>query len=567
MYSNYFGLDEPPFSIAPNPRYLYLSKQHREALAHRLYGISSNGGFVLLTGEVGTGKTTVCRGLLEQLPDTTDVALILNPQYTAQELLAAMCDELHITHPEVGPGTKSYVDAINQHLLQSHAQGRNTVLIIDEAQNLGIDVLEQIRLLTNLETDNSKLLQIILVGQPELLEKLSQPEMRQVMQRITARFHLGALSRHELESYVAHRLSVAGVQGRLFPVATLNRLYSMTKGVPRLINIVCDRALLGAFVERHTRVEVPVLNKAAVEVFGDKQGFSGWGLERLNWRSASALVLVILLLMAVFVKPVNALVWHWFDSVAQLQLLTQESQAGSIFNQEYGGAVSNKGGETKRTAINRLQTAAYTRNPVSLGDFSWADNKELQLNQVIAYRTLFDSWGVDYRPKENPIVCKYAQRLGYACLFGRGDIESLMRLNRPAVLKLFNARGDTFYAALVAVNGDKAELLIDGQKSEATLTELSQWWFKTYTLFWRPPPYYDGIMNPGAQNQNVAWLEQKLAAIQGRQPRPENNTTYNPALVMQVKQFQQSRGYLPMEKLAQKQPFILMPPPDRELPC
>jgi general secretion pathway protein A len=219
MYSQYFGFSELPFTIAPNPRYLYLSEQHREALASLLYGINSNGGFVLLTGDVGTGKTTVCRCLLEQLPEHAEVAFILNPKYSITELLEAICDELKISYQHSGHRIKGYIDALNAHLLESHARGINTVLIIDEAQNLSFDVLEQIRLLTNLETSSQKLLQIILIGQPELLATLARPELRQLNQRITARYHLKALSREELSAYVAHRLAVGGRAAPLFTPA------------------------------------------------------------------------------------------------------------------------------------------------------------------------------------------------------------------------------------------------------------------------------------------------------------------------------------------------------------
>ena len=268
MYKNHFGLTEAPFSIAPDPRYLYMSEFHREALAHLLYGIESDGGFVLLTGEVGTGKTTVCRCLLEQLPDTIDAALILNPKLTSQELLATLCDELGIGYPEGALGIKKLVDVINAHLLDSYAKGRKTILIIDEAQNLSSDVLEQIRLLTNLETNERKLLQIIMLGQPELREKLEHPELKQLAQRITARYHLGPLSRNDIPAYIAHRLQVAGAQSTMFSASTIKALYGFSGGIPRLINIVCDRALLGAFVSGQDCVDSAVLIRAAREVFG-----------------------------------------------------------------------------------------------------------------------------------------------------------------------------------------------------------------------------------------------------------------------------------------------------------
>jgi len=245
MYKEYFGLEEMPFSIAPDPRYLYMSDQHREALAHLLYGFNSDGGFVLLTGNVGTGKTTICRCLLEQIPEKTAIAFIINPKLTVDELLAVICDEFGIKYPAGNKSIKLFIDNINTYLLEAHAIGHRAVLIIDEAQNLSADVLEQLRLLTNLETNQVKLLQIILMGQPELRDKLSRPDLLQLSQRIIARYHLGALSKKEVAAYVSHRLTVAGVKDRIFSDAAIAELYKLSGGVPRLINVLCDRALLG----------------------------------------------------------------------------------------------------------------------------------------------------------------------------------------------------------------------------------------------------------------------------------------------------------------------------------
>jgi general secretion pathway protein A len=270
MYKEHFGLKETPFSIAPDPRYLYMSDGHQEALAHLLYGIKGDGGFILLTGEVGTGKTTVCRCLLQDMPDTADIAFILNSKLSAEELLATICDELGIRYPKGAAGEKVFIDRINKHLLDSHARGRSTILIIEEAQNLSSDVLEHVRLLTNLETNERKLLQIIMIGQPELQEKLARPELRQLAQRITARYHLVPLTRAEVSAYVSHRLAVAGARGTLFPTPAIDTLFRLSGGIPRLINILCDRALLGAYVQGQDRIDGPTLGKAAREVFGSR---------------------------------------------------------------------------------------------------------------------------------------------------------------------------------------------------------------------------------------------------------------------------------------------------------
>lgn len=268
MYLSHFGLDREPFSLTPDPRFLFLSERHREALAHLIYGLQTHGGFVQLTGEVGAGKTTLCRSVLEQVPAGVDVALVLNPRLSAQELVASVCDELGAAYP---PGTQSLkvlVDALNRHLLATHAAGRWTVLIVDEAQQLTAEVLEQIRLLTNLETPTAKLLQIVLIGQPELQELMARPDLRQLAQRVTARYHLGPLSREETAAYVVHRLEVAGQVAPLFTPRALRRVHELSGGVPRVVNVLCDRALLGAYAKGVLRVDAKLVSRAAAEVRG-----------------------------------------------------------------------------------------------------------------------------------------------------------------------------------------------------------------------------------------------------------------------------------------------------------
>src|SRR5581483_2423773 len=253
-YLAYFGLTEPPFSITPDPRYLYLSEQHREALAHLLYGAREGGSFVQLTGEVGTGKTTLCRWLLEQAPAAVDVALVLNPRVTATELLATVCEELGLACP-AGASAKTLVDTLSRALLDAHARGRRTLLIVDEAQALDVAVLEQIRLLTNLETTTEKLLQVVLFGQPELVRLLERHDLRQLAQRVTARYHLAALAPAETDAYIRHRLALAGQGRRLFTRAAVRRIHRWSRGIPRPINVICDRALLGAYAHDRPRVD------------------------------------------------------------------------------------------------------------------------------------------------------------------------------------------------------------------------------------------------------------------------------------------------------------------------
>ena len=273
MYHTHFGLKEVPFSIKVNPSFLFMTQQHKDALATLLYGASAEGGFALLTGEIGTGKTTLVRALLQQIPDDIDVALVLNPTLNPAELLATICDELKVSYSTEEQNLKSLTDKLQGYLLERHAQGRGVVVLIDEAQHLQVDALEQIRLLTNLETDTRKLLQIILVGQPELDEKLRGAELKQLAQRITARFHLGTLSLEETQAYIRHRLQVAGLppQQELFSPLLIERIHRETEGVPRLVNILCDRILLGAYARKRSDLDNELVDLACEEVFGQLQ--------------------------------------------------------------------------------------------------------------------------------------------------------------------------------------------------------------------------------------------------------------------------------------------------------
>ena len=269
MYTEFFGLNEKPFSITPDPRYLFMSERHGEALAHLVYGVSESGGFMQLTGEVGTGKTMLVRTLLlNRMPAHANVAVILNPQLSALEFLVTICEELHVSVPQDKGSIKALIDALNKHLLDTHADGRRTILVVDEAQNLAPDVLEQVRLLTNLETAKQKLLQIILIGQPELRDLLARNNLRQLAQRITGRYHLEPLSREETAQYVEHRLKVAGVLGEIFSANSKREVFRLSDGVPRLINVLCDRALLGAYSAGNRRVNRRLIRRAAAEVTG-----------------------------------------------------------------------------------------------------------------------------------------------------------------------------------------------------------------------------------------------------------------------------------------------------------
>jgi general secretion pathway protein A len=415
MYNEYFGLKDTPFSIAPDPRFLYMSDQHREALAHLLYGLNSEGGFVLLTGEVGTGKTTVCRCLLDQIPDNSTIAFIFNPKMTVEELLATICDEFRIEYPDGAASIKVFVDLINNYLLTSHAEGRKAVLIIDEAQNLSSDVLEQLRLLTNLETNKCKLLQIVLLGQPELKEKLEKPELRQLSQRIIARYHLDSLPKKDVKGYVAHRLSVAGLHKQLFPDSTITKLYQLSGGIPRIINVLCDRALLGTFTQGKNHVSRSTLSKAAQEVFGENSNNRGY-------RKAAAWAIFIT--VSIVAGAVLSAAFYNNGPIKVVGLapakIIEHAPANEIINE---------------TAV------LIAPEPSEPDKLMWPEAQPIEKSLTLAYESLFDQWGISYDPDETFHVCRQAEANNLRCLEELGSINVLRHLNRPVILKLVNENG------------------------------------------------------------------------------------------------------------------------------
>jgi general secretion pathway protein A len=494
MYKEYYGLKEPPFSIAPDPHYLYMSDNHREALAHLLYGINSDNGFVLLTGDVGTGKTTVCRCLLAQLPENSNIAFILNPKVTVNELLATICDELGIGYPQGNISNKVFIDSINDYLINANKKGRRTVLIVEEAQNLSPEVLEQIRLLTNLETNERKLLQIIMVGQPELNKLLSRPELRQLKQRITARYHLGPLAKHEMAPYVLHRLSVAGVNRNLFPSRTIERLFQLSGGIPRIINLLCDRTLLGTYVQGKSMVDLPTLNKAAREVFGEV-GERKQMKKTLSWAIISLLLIV----------------------------------CGTALGTTY--LHRSKLIEGNKTELQRLNV------------LPWPDGLPFDRDQTMAFQALFKKWEVPYKSKED--VCQQAQAHGLSCMKGLGSLGSIIILNSPAVLKLFDDQGKEFYVTLTGIKGQTATIEVGDESRRVALEEVEKRWLGDYTLLWRLPPNYRGDIHPGMSGTDVHWLDAQLARIQGRKARTGEFLTYDQQLVTEMKKFQLIEGLVP----------------------
>ena len=560
MYNAYFGFKESPFSIAPDPRYLYMTEQHREALAHLVYGLNSEGGCILLTGEVGTGKTTVCRCLLEQIPERSNIALVFNPKVTATELLETICDELHIEYPNGDNSVKTYIDRINTFLLQANAAGQKTVLIIDEAQNMQSEVLEQLRLLTNLETNQRKLLQIIILGQPELLEILSQESMRQLAQRITARFHLNPLSRNELKAYISHRLAVAGSNVQLFDEKTVKRLFQLSNGIPRLINIICDRALLGAYVESKASVDLQTLNNAATEVFGKitprKSRKRRWPVFSAMAASAAAIAVAGYFILQTEADPLVPIAQHADAStqqampVASIEPEKPVPAVASVAAQTVDAAVINEDAHSvddTETAQEPDPAAEIKLGNESSGlpDFRQLVFSETATSKAQAYADLFDVWSKEYDAAKNGNACAYARDHGLSCLHRQGNLRSLAILNRPAVLKFYDEKNEAAYAILTYLGDNEATL----RKGDTTMTvsadTLNRYWLGEYTLLWQKPPYYRSAVQPGSHGPIVQWLDQQLVRIYGHNQTPTIHDTYNDELKSQIVKFQQSKGLTP----------------------
>jgi general secretion pathway protein A len=510
MYQAYFGLSEAPFSIAPDPRYLYMSQRHQEALAHLLYGVNAGGGFVLLTGEVGAGKTTVCRCLLEQIPESCDVAYIFNPKLTVPELLSTICVEFGIAYPPGNTSIKVFVDCINAYLLEANARGRHTVLIIDEAQNLSADVLEEMRLLTNLETNQRKLLQIILLGQPELATMLERPELRQLAQRVVARYHLGPLTRQEVAAYVRHRLELSGARRPLFPAGVMGRVYNLSGGIPRVVNLVCDRALLGAYVQGKERVDRATLAQAAREVFHQPTA-----PRKLTRALVAALVLAI--------------------GGAAAVTAYQKDQRGT----EAAKAASAPAPTPARAAQDVAASAAAL--PETL---EWPLDEPAARSKAIAYAALFRAWGLDYQG-DGADACKVAEGLGLRCRVARGGLDELRQFNRPAVLQMRDAagQGPSFSATLTGLDDKSATFAIGAKSTTVALGALAAQWSGHYTLLWRTLPVTPRAIRPGDRGPAVEWLSAQLAQVQGRTAEPD--PVFDVALARQLKQFQLAQGLVP----------------------
>jgi general secretion pathway protein A len=504
MYTSFFGLNEKPFAITPDPRYLYLSERHTEALAHLAYGISEAGGFIQLTGEVGTGKTTVLRSLLQQLPPHCDVALILNPRVTPAEFLLGICDELHVRVPEGAAGSvKSLVDLLTHFLLDAHGRSRRIVLMVDEAQNLDADVLEQVRLLTNLETATQKLLQIILIGQPELREVLARPDLRQLAQRITGRYHLEALKKEETIAYVRHRARVAGANRDLFTPGAQRELHRLSGGVPRIINVIADRALLGAYTREQPIVNGALVRRAASEVYG-RPVLAPW----VRWLALGGAVAGVALL--------GIVLWRAWPALDRAE----------------APAVAAKAAEQPAAA-----TAPARPPHEALGAVLARDAASTTADA--AFGSLFSLWGAAFLPGSG-LACDQALAHGLACVWQRGSLAQLKLINRPAILSLVDAAGTAHQVVLAELGDADARLLVGGGEARVPVAELADYWFGEFLVLWRPQSAGLRPLRAGMRGDDVRWLREGLQQLSGL-PATADGDYFDAELQQLVESFQRSR--------------------------
>jgi general secretion pathway protein A len=499
MYEHHFGLDARPFSIAPDPRYLFPSARHREALAHLLYGVHDRGGLVVLTGEVGTGKTLITRTLVEQLPADVDLALVLNPKVTVLEFLLVIYSELKIELPPRSYSTQALIHGLNAYLLEAYGRGRHTVILVDEAQLLSAPVLEQVRLLTNLETTREKLLQIILVGQPELRQMLGRSDLRQVSQRVTARYHLRPLGFAATRQYVAHRCRVAGARQALFSLPAQWLIHRGSRGIPRLINVFCDRALLGSYAHKRARVGVVQAARAIREVNG---------LEPRGRRWAAATV-GALLAAALGVSFLSGVHEPWLAA-------TPPAKAHPV----------------------AVETAREVPPPEPVLT-EWLQQSEAAL--APALRELFGLWQT-VTPQDGPeSACERALDVGLRCFYRQAGWADLRRKNLPAILELSGGAGVAYRVLLRRIDGEIALLSVGGRQHAFPLSEVDPLWDGSYLVLWRPPAIGREVLLPGNRGVAIDWLAHRLARIDGGDGPATGGQVYDRLLQERVRAFQRAQ--------------------------
>ncbi len=550
MYLRYYGFKDYPFSVTPDPAFLYLSASHREALGHLLYGAGEHGGFVQLSGEVGTGKTTLIRALIENDMPDLDIALCWNPHLGVLEFVETICDELGVDYSRQRDTTlKALVDRLNAHLLATHAAGRRTVLIIDEAQNLSRDVLEELRLLTNLETRKHKLLRIILVGQPELDTLLARHDLRQLAQRITARFSLKSLDRRETDDYIRHRLARADGSERLFTPVARWLAYRYSGGIPRLINMVCERALMGAYAHSRAAIGPWILRRAARETLPAPRGRS-W----LRY-AAPAAVMGLFAFVAVLawypgIQLSRAGEWIGAEDKAV------GGQSGTVAATPEDAAQGESEGDSGSGHAPRVEVASRANSAApdaardkddkeppdaaeALGEAETAmPSGDADITQLLRL------WGV-FGSQVNT-SCE-ALRVGdLRCLSERGGFAVLERFNRPALLTL-QRDGEQQKVLLSALDDTTATLVAADGTRRIPRERLARLWTGQFEIIWRAQAGMT-LIRPGTVGSSVVWLRRRLTRAEGENPDVQlgpKSPIYDADLESRLRHFQLVHGLEP----------------------
>ncbi|MES9992087.1 MAG: AAA family ATPase [Candidatus Thiodiazotropha sp.] len=544
-----FGFEENPFAITPDPRYLYLSRGHEESLAHLIYGTGPNGGFVLLTGEVGTGKTLLLRSLLAQQLENVDIALILNPRLSRREFIATICDELGIEYQGPPYSMKVLSDILIRHLLKTHAEGKHTVLVVDEAQNLSPRVLEQVRLLTNLETSRHKLLRIILVGQPELLQMLERKEMRQVDQRITARYHLQPLNAQESSRYIAHRLAVAGIREDLFTPMALRLIHRFSGGIPRIINAICERALLAIYASGRQRAGVRLVWRAAREVKGRRLGRQPW-----LWAGAVLLLAIAVGLWftlrgidEVSVQPQSETsaepVVPALPVVVETPPSVEKPSLPETFTEPVEEASIPRADDVAAIEIAKPETVSAESVEAGevVNEFKLATLFSEPQNRAAMYQALLHLWDAEQQLQNSPPPCMQMKQFGLRCLIAASDWESLLRLNRPLLLQL---KQDKQRRLLLLKHVDDEWLLVDSGFAQGVITrdQLQRYWKGNYIMLWRPMTDI-ALIGEGSSGSAVSWLRSRLQQVDGiAAPAAKGLDRFDSELESRLRAFQQQQG-------------------------
>jgi len=553
MYEPFFGLRHEPFSIAPDPRFLYMSAKHREALEHLNYGLRRRAGFVLLTGEIGAGKTTVLRCFLEKLPSSFDVANVVNPRLGVNALLMRVCEDLRIELPAAG-AVNDLIDEIHGHLLLAHATGRRTLIVVDEAQALSADVMEQLRLLTNLDTSERKL-QVLLIGQPELRTMLERPEFEPLAQRVVARFHLPALSEDEATRYIAHRLSVAGLAGQLpFDNFALARIHELCRGVPRRINVLCDRALLAAQTAGKHHIDRGIVDRAAAEVFGRGPVAPPQHRGSRRWPAVAGVAAVALaagVLMAPRISPTLAPALAWLTGAATAPApapTPAPAPAPAPEPTAEPAAPAPAPIAVPASATPPAASVAATSpvaTPVAIPDDpALADNLDAAFSptasdETQAWRALASLWGVSLGPGE---PCIAALQHALHCYRSHGGLGPIRQLGRPGIVTLNDERGRVAHVLLTGLSNDRATLRIGGIDREMPLALLARAWRGEFATLWRAPADYgEGEVIGSTAAALGPWLIERLAAIDGAASPPAGDD----ALRARVFAFQLAQGLVP----------------------